>query len=287
MEVDTPVLSSATVPDPNVDSLQTEVRGQDSLRYLHTSPEFPMKRLLAAGCGDIYQICKVFRQGEIGRNHNPEFTLLEWYRVGYDHHRLMDDMSSLLKHALPEINAEPPLRITYREAFKALAGIDSEAGPDQLANTAIHFPAVAPEGLTEKDQWLDWLMSTQVAPRFPKDRFTFVYDYPASQAALSRIREGDSPVAERFEVYWGDLELANGFHELTDADEQRARFNAERAQRRQQGAQVPPLDERLLAALEKGLPDCAGVALGLDRLLMVCLGKTVINDVLAFGFENA
>ncbi len=287
LEVDTPALSSAAVSDPHVESLVTRIDGVAGAHYLHTSPEFPMKRLLAAGSGDIYQICKVFRQAEIGRVHNPEFTLLEWYRIGFNHHDLMDEMDALLDHLVPEIENRPTLRITFHEAFLQYAGIDIEGDVESIRAGAIKCSHAVPEGITEKSDWLDWLMGQIVAQGLPRDRFTFIYDYPGSQAALARIRPGKPAIAERFEVYWGDLELANGFHELADADEQLARFRNECASRKVEVRHVPPVDERLIDALRHGLPDCAGVALGLDRLLMLCLGKTELKDVMTFAFDHA
>lgn len=287
LEVDTPALSASAVSDPNVESLQTRVEGVANVRYLHTSPEFPMKRLLAAGSGDIYQICKVFRQGELGRVHNPEFTLLEWYRIGFNHHDLMDEMDRLLGEIVPEIDSPPALRITYHEAFLQYAGIDVEGDIDSIRARAVDCSRAVPTGITKKDTWLDWLMGECISRDFPRDRFTFVYDYPASQATLARIRPGQPAVAERFEVYLGELELANGFHELGDADEQYARFQGECDSRRIQSRHAAPIDKQLIAALRHGLPGCAGVALGLDRLLMACLGKTSLKDVLTFTFDHA
>jgi len=287
LEVDTPALSAAGVSDPNVESLETRVDGVAGARYLHTSPEFPMKRLLAAGSGDIYQICKVFRQGEIGRVHNPEFTLLEWYRIGFDHHDLMGEMDALLDELVPEIERRPTLRITYHEAFSRYAGIDVEGDVESIRAGAIRCSHAIPGGITERGDWLDWLMGQIVAPGLSRDRFTFIYDYPGSQAALAKIRPGNPELAERFEVYWGDLELANGFHELVDADEQFARFRRECGSRWVGSRQAPPIDENLIAALRHGMPDCAGVALGLDRLLMLCLGKTSLKDVMTFSFDHA
>ena len=286
LEVDTPALSEAAVSDPHVESPRTHIDGADRVRYLHSSPELPMKRLLAAGSGDIYQICKVFRQGEIGRLHNPEFTLLEWYRLEFDHHDLMDEMDALLDLLVPEIKNLSALRITYREAFLQYAGIDVDSDLDSIQARAVKGPRAAPTGITEKEPWLDWLMGECVAPGFPPDRFTFIYDYPGAQAALAKIRPGRPALAERFEVYWGELELANGFHELTDADEQLARFQRECDSRRDRARHVPPIDEKLIAALRHGLPDCAGVALGLDRLLMACLGKTSLSEVMTFAFSR-
>ncbi|MGH8454068.1 MAG: EF-P lysine aminoacylase EpmA [Nevskiales bacterium] len=294
LEVDTPRLSAAATVDPNIHSWLAEstVFG---CRWLHTSPEFPMKRLLAAGSGPIYQICHVFREDELGRLHNPEFTMLEWYRPGFDHHRLMDEMEALLVTLLPAGRlAQQVERLTYREAVLREAGIDPfTTGASELRNCLerqhdVPVPAnVTAEEAVDTDFWLDLLMGMVVGPRLGQSRLTFIYDYPASQAALARIRPETPPVAERFELYWRGVELANGFHELGDAAEQRRRFIADQARRRARGQVIPPLDENLLAALEAGLPDCAGVALGLDRLLMLALNLDSVSDTLTFPFDCA
>jgi lysyl-tRNA synthetase class 2 len=288
LEVETPALSAAAVTDRHIESLRTQAMIDGPTLYLHTSPEFPMKRLLAAGSGDIWQLCKVFRAGEAGRRHNPEFSMLEWYRLGYDHHHLMDEVAELLAELDPT-TAQPPTRLSYAEAIADYAGLDVVSASAAEIRQCIADNGVAlPEGLgDDRDLWLDLLMSTVIAPRFPPDAYTFLHDYPASQAALSRIVPGEPPVAARFEVFRGELELANGFWELADAHEQRARFEAEQDLRRAAGQVVPPLDERLIGALHHGLPDCAGVALGVDRLLMLLLGTNDIRDVLAFSLERA
>ena len=285
LEVDTPALSAGATPDPHIDSLRTA-----SGQFLHTSPEFPMKRLLAAGSGSIYQICKVFRDGEAGRLHNPEFTLLEWYRVGLDHHALMDEMEALFSALFEaESRAVRFERMTYREAFRRHAGLDPfEAANDELCRVARRagIDLADPDDL-ERDDWLDLLMSEVVSRAFDPGALTFIHDYPASQASLARIRPGSPPVAERFELYFGALELANGFHELDDAAEQRRRFEKDLADRGEAGKERVPLDERFLEALEAGLPACAGVAVGLDRLLMALSGATSIEQVMAFPVDRA
>jgi lysyl-tRNA synthetase class 2 len=291
LEVDTPMLSAAATVDPNIDSWAADSAAYGR-RWLHTSPEFPMKRLLAAGSGPIYQICHVFRDGERGRLHNPEFTLLEWYRPGFDHHRLMDEVEALLAAALPAPPAAAE-RIRYRDAVRRESGIDPFAtGAASLRRSLADLGVPEPAGLSaaeaaDTDFWLDLLMGEVVGPRLGRDRPCFIYDYPASQAALARIRDGDPPVAERFELYWQGIELANGFHELGDPAEQRRRFEADRARRQARGQAAPPLDQNLLAALEAGLPGCAGVALGLDRLLMLSLGLRTVAETLAFSFDRA
>jgi len=288
LEVDTPTLSIAGNPDPNLASFSSFycTPGIQQRLYLHTSPELAMKRLLAAGSGPIYQICKVFRNGEHGRFHNAEFTLLEWYRPGFDHHQLMTEMDDLFQALLQTPGAE---RVTYQEIVQRHAQIDPH-----LASISELRARTAEDGIVpnldelDRDGWLDLLFSQLVAPHLGKaGRPTFVYDYPASQAALARIRPGIVPLAERFEVYLAGIELANGFHELGDAAEQRQRFAHQLSTRRQRGLAPIPLDEKFLAALELGFPDCAGVALGIDRLLMIRIGATNIEEVLAFPRTRA
>jgi lysyl-tRNA synthetase class 2 len=296
LEVETPALSAAATTDPALASFATRYTGplfpRGQTLYLHTSPEFPMKRLLAAGSGSIYQICKVFRDGEAGRRHNPEFTLLEWYRVGFDHHRLMDETGELVMELLaPSLSLQPPERLTYREAFQRHAGLDPFAASHHEFGQAarMHGISVSPELVseTDPDPWCDLLLTHVVEPKLGQGRLTFIYDYPVSQAALARIQPGNSPVAARFELYLNGIELANGFHELANADEQRKRFEQQRQTRAAEGLPAVPVDERLLAALAHGLPDCAGVALGFDRLVMLASGACTIDDVLAFPLERA
>ena len=295
LEVETPVLSAAAITEPNLASFSTVYSGPGSrfgqTLYLHTSPEFPMKRLLAAGSGCIYQIARVFRDGEAGRRHNPEFTLLEWYRVGFDHHRLMDEVAELVTELLAGrlVRAEPE-RLSYQELFQRHLDLNPhQASVAELAACAQAWGVSIPSGMPadDADPWLDLLLTHCIEPRLGAGRLTFVYDYPASQAALARLRPGEPPVGERFELYLNGVELANGFHELGDAGEQRRRFEAENAARRALGLPVMPMDENLLAALEAGLPDCAGVALGFDRLAMLAAGKAFIQDVIAFPVNIA
>lgn len=288
-EVETPLLSAATNPDPNLASFACRYSGPgappDATLWLQTSPEFAMKRLLAAGSGSIYQLGRAFRRDERGRFHNPEFTLLEWYRVGMDHHGLMDEVADLMQAVLGPL---PRQDVTYRDAFLRHAEVDPfTADMAQLRACAERHGIVAPPTLIERDGWLDLLFSMVVGPGFDPEWLTFVTDFPPSQAALARIRPDSPPVAERFELFVGPLELANGFHELTDPNEQARRFASERAEREAAGQPVPSLDERLLAALRTGLPDCAGVALGVDRLVMLACGARSIEEVLAFPVERA
>lgn len=296
LEVETPALSGAATTDPALASFVTRYTGprfpQGQALYPHTSPEFPMKRLLAAGSGSIYQICKVFRDGEAGRQHNPEFTLLEWYRVGFDHHRLMDETGELVMDLLAQsMSLQSPERLTYRETFQRHAGLDPyAASPADFARAAeTHGISVSPELVSDRapDPWRDLLLTHVVEPKLGQGRLTFIYDYPASQAALARIQPGNPPVAARFELYLNGIELANGFHELADADEQRRRFERQLHARKTGKLPAVPMDERLLAALAYGLPDCAGVALGFDRLVMLACGARTINDVLTFPLERA
>jgi lysyl-tRNA synthetase class 2 len=246
-----------------------------------------MKRLLAAGCGDIWQICKVYRDGESGRFHNPEFTMIEWYRLGVDHHALMSDVERLIGAMLPPSRAfDRSERLTYREAVHLHAGIDPFDDPDavliaRLESSGIEVPR---EVRGDRDGCLDLIMATLVGPQLGHDRLTFIYDYPASQAALAQIR---GPVASRFEAYMDGLELANGFHELGNSPEQRARFERDLAERTKRGLPPMPVDERFLAALGHGLPECSGVALGFDRLVMCATGANHIDAVLAFPFDRA
>ncbi len=246
-----------------------------------------MKRLLAAGCGDIWQVCRVYRDGESGRFHNPEFTLIEWYRVGIDHHSLMSDVERLISTMLPPArHFDSAERLTYREAMQLHAGIDAFDDPIAVLIARLESAGIdVPRSIRgDRDACLDLIMGTIVGPQLGRERLSFVYDYPASQAALARVR---GRVASRFEAYLDGIELANGFHELGAAAEQRARFETDLAERARKGLPPMPIDERLLAALEFGLPDCAGVALGFDRLVMCATGAKHIDEVLAFPFARA
>ena len=292
-EVETPLLSQAGSTDPALHSLS--VATESGRRWLHTSPEFPMKRLLAEGSGDIYQIAKVFRDAEAGRYHNPEFTLLEWYRLGFDHHALMDELQALITDLAdllapltpPASQAKCWRRLSYQEVFMQGLGIDPhQASVAELANCAAQ-QGLAISGDLDRDGWLDALLSLAITPTWPEDTLSFIYDYPASQAALAKVDQGPPATARRFELYWGPVELANGFHELTDPLEQRQRFARDLKQRAAQGLVPIPMDERLLEALQAGLPDCAGVALGLDRLLMRLTDAAHIREVLSFSWDEA
>lgn len=306
LEVETPLLCRAAGSDPNLQAIRATggAGGQGEIPlYLQTSPEFAMKRLLAAGAGPVFQLCKAFREGERGRRHNPEFTLLEWYRPGFDEHALMDEVEALLSHLLSTLGGagsgaggisagEGALdgrveRVSYRALFRRHLGLDPHAAStEELAARAGGEIEVTMKG-AGREEWLDLLYSHLIEPRL-RGR-VFIHDFPASQAALARV-EADAegmPVARRFELVIGGLEIANGYHELADAAEQRRRFERDLAVRARRGQDCPPLDERLLAALEHGLPDCAGVALGVDRLLMVLTDAGSIDEVLAFPLERA
>lgn len=291
LEVETPVLCAATVTDPHLHSIQAEFIEEGAKKsrtlYLQTSPEFAMKRLLAAGSGPIYQICKSFRNGEVGRWHNPEFTMLEWYRPGFDHHALMDEMDALLQAVLNTAAAE---RISYRAIFQQYLELDPHTASIQaLQQSAMRMGLHTSAELTEagRDTWLQLLMSHIIEPQIGQVRPAFIYDFPASQAALARIRQEQIPVAERFEVYFKGIELANGFHELADAQEQERRFHHDLQQRQALGLPAVPIDKHLLAALGAGFPDCAGVALGVDRLVMLAVNAEAIAEVVSFTIQNA
>jgi lysyl-tRNA synthetase class 2 len=287
LEVETPILSAAAVTDPQIESLMTHVAGAGRF-YLHTSPEYAMKRLLAAGSGDIYQICRVFRDGESGRWHNPEFTLIEWYRLGFDDGQLMSEVEALIGAVLAPHRMLPPAeRLSYAAALQRHAGVDAHGASDRELTLAAERHGIDCRAELDRDATLDLLMGLIVGPRLGVDRPCFICDYPASQGALARLKPGLPPVAARFEFYLDGIELANGFHELTDGSEQRARFEQEQSVRRARGLTTRPLDERLLAAMAAGLPDCAGVALGFDRLVALALGATRLAEAVAFTLDQA
>ena len=290
LEVETPILSAAGNTEPNIESFSTQFSGHVDAgareRWLRTSPEYPLKRLLAAGVGDCYELGRVFRNGEAGERHNPEFTMLEWYRVGWDHRRLMHETIELVEAALAMLGRRAEVLIEgYRQLFIDELGLDPAHAPIDALRAPLAEQGIAPAGLT-RDDWLDLLLTHKLQPAFPRDRITVIHDYPASQCALARVRPGDPPIAERFELYLGPYELANGYHELNDETEQRARFERDNARRRERGQRELPMDERLLAVLG-AMPDCAGVALGVERLLMCLAGTDAIAGVLAFPFAEA
>lgn len=293
LEVETPLLAHAGVSAPALHNLCAWPQGEVESRqpaFLQTSPEYAMKRLLAAGSGDIFQIARAFRAGEQGGRHNPEFTLLEWYRVGWSYRQLMDEVAELLAEILAIPHA--PELLSWGEVFEEYLEVDPFT-----AGVAALRAVCAREGLTlsaemkactDRDTWLDLMLGSLIEPRLPADRLVFVHAWPASQAALARLDTGGArPVAERFEVYYRHVELGNGYQELTDAGELRQRFAADNRRRTQLGLPEVAPDERLLAAMEAGLPACSGVALGVDRLLMLAAGAECIEDVLAFPSTRA
>ncbi|KEY91591.1 hypothetical protein CF67_14017 [Candidatus Photodesmus blepharus] len=289
-EVDTPSISHSTITDVHVEVFQTHFitssRPDTNPLYLVTSPEFHMKRLLAAGSGCIYQICKSFRNGESGRCHNPEFTMLEWYRVDFDHYDLMNEMDELLQLIL-KCNAAQ--RISYQQVFidildvcpledsiQKLKKVGKKLGFGDIANSE-----------QDRDSLLQFLFRFGIEKKIGKQVPVFIYDFPASQAELARINLKDGRIAERFEVYFKGVELANGFHELSNPTQQLARFERKNALRTKLGLVTRAVDYNLIASLQAGLPDCAGVALGIDRLIMLSLNCNHINQVIAFPFLKA
>ena len=294
MEVETPLLSSAATVDLHIESFSAQFLpdgGQAADYYLQTSPEFPMKRLLSAGSGDIYSLSKVFRNGEAGGRHNPEFTMLEYYRLGMDQQQLMDDLSNLLSRVT---DFKEGNRYSYRDVFIQYLGINPHQATGQQLNELVqeHVDRHLPE--LERNDCLDLLFSTMVEPNLGiigsnQLNGAFVYDYPASMSALARLhtnKEGET-VAARFELFVNGVELANGYHELTDGDEQQYRFEQEREKRKKLGKKDYPHDQRMVNAIKEGMPDCAGVAMGVDRLLMLINETGNIADVLAFDFSRA
>lgn len=287
-EVDTPLLARYGVTDPHLQNVTCRLQQSEQAFVLQTSPEYAMKRLLAAGSGCIYQLSHVFRDDEISPRHNPEFTLLEWYRVGFDGSALMAEVSALLADLL---GCSAPQSMTYQQAFQTYLQIDplaDDAHP-QLQQALQHYPAVAALAMreTDRDTLQQLAMAMVIEPALPADTPIFITHFPASQAALARLNADDPRVAERFELFYGGLELANGYHELTDAHEQQRRFAQDTSQRAALQRPLSAADPRLLAALQHGLPDCAGVALGFDRVLMLACQKQHIQQVLPFAIDRA
>lgn len=290
LEVETPLLSRASVTDAHILSMpaifQNIGNKNEITLYLQTSPEYAMKRLLAAGSGDIYQICKAFRQGEIGKLHNPEFTMLEWYRLNWDHRDLMNEVDGFLQNVFNLPSAD---KISYADIFIKYLDINPhlvfvaeliECGrKNNLAVENFHE--------TDLNFWLDFLFSHAIEPNLGQERPCLIYDFPITQAALAKIRDDNPPVASRFELYYRGIELANGFHELQDAREQRQRFLEDLNYRKKNYLPFVPIDELFLAALTHGLPNCAGVALGLDRMMMLMADQESIAKVLSFDFTRA
>ncbi len=288
LEVDTPALTRHGVTDPHIAGLQTHVAAcGDTPLYLHTSPEYAMKRLLAAGAPDIYQICKVFRDHEVGRLHQPEFTMIEWYRRGATLDAIIDDTVGLIR-AIGGAAELPSRRYRYRDRFIDACGIDPLiAGAAELANAAealIDTGDLRRHIGSDRTAWLDLLLSHIVVPGLPADELSVIHHFPAPQAALARLDPADPATAERFEAFWTGVELANGYRELTDADEQRQRFAADGQRRGALGLPAIAPDHALLAALDNGLPECSGVALGFDRLVMIACGLHHIDQAVSFAF---
>lgn len=290
LEVETPNLSSSTVSDLHMQPFATDFasppRGGNQTLYLQTSPEYAMKRLLCAGSGAIFQICKAFRNEQAGRNHNPEFTMLEWYRPGFDHLQLIDELDELVQQIL---DCRAASKISYQQVFSHYLSMDPlTASLEDLKRLGCELGY---EHICQNEQSIDTLLQLlfcqHVEPHIGQDAPCFVYDFPASQAALAKINPADPRVAQRFELYYQGKELANGFHELSDAQEQLERFAHDNLLRKAAGLEQVIPDPYFLAALQAGLPDCAGVAVGLDRLMMLALGKTDISQVLAFSYNNA
>ena len=289
LEVETPALGAAATSDPQIQSLRVLDPQGAALGYLHSSPEYAMKRLLAAGSGDIYQLCRVYRAGERSRLHNPEFTLLEWYRLGFGLQALMQETAALCQQLLDDGPPRPVEYVSYQEAFLRHLGVDPlAASTEHLAERALaHGLAGSSLATSTREELLDFLVATQVGPRLGEAGLACLHHYPASQASLAQIDAQDPRTALRFELYAQGIELANGYVELGDAREQRRRFAADRRERQRRGLAPHGGDDRLLAALAAGLPACAGVALGFDRLLMVRLGAASIDEVLALPIERA
>jgi elongation factor P--(R)-beta-lysine ligase len=293
LEVDTPLVVNSPVSDVHIASATVGLVEHESAAgaphplYLHTSPEYAMKRLLAGGSGDIYQICHVVRGNERGRLHNPEFTLIEWYRLGFSLGALMDEVEALVRVLLgPQHRPRRSERLSYREAFARELSLDPFVAPDATLEEAARRLGLE-SAAANRDELLEFLMGVGVGPRLGRGALTFIHGYPATQAALARLDPQDRRAALRFELYCEGIELANGFEELQSAAEQRARFERDNAERRRAGQPLRPPDERLLAALGCGLPDCAGVALGFDRTLMLAVGAKHIDEVLAFPTGRA
>lgn len=287
IEVDCPFLSSGASVDPYIDLMSVSC-SQGPQRYLHSSPEYAMKRLLSMGMGNIYQLSHVFRDDECGRFHNPEFTMAEWYRIGIQFEEMIAETLEYIELFLGTKDVE---HIAYREALQRYAGVDYLNATDQQLLECLNdygvkpYPALASEG---RDAILHMILSVVVEPAFKEKELCVLLDYPASQAALSQVYDkGNEMVAKRFEVFYQGVELANGYHELADAHEQRRRLHDANQKRTEEGRKRLPADEFFLKALEKGIPDCCGVAVGFDRLMMLRQGSESIDEILPFGWQNS
>ncbi len=300
LELETPLIASAAATDPHLDSIR--VLDGDKPFYLNTSPEYCMKRFVSEHRCSVFQICKSFRMGESGPHHNPEFTMLEWYRVGFSLEQLMDEVEALIQHVLGSLGKPPAptRRISYQQLFFDVTGLNPhQCAIEQLADFARHYQFDIPAGMSEanatglkatleKNDWLDWLMSTVVVDSLPDGQLTTIYDYPESQCAMAKLaaNEQGEMVARRFECYLGKLELANGYDELLDYGEQRQRFELDNNKRHIIGKPLVQYDRLILQALDHGMPDCAGVAVGLDRLLMVIAGEDALAKVMSYSWER-
>ncbi len=288
LEVETPALSQAGNTDPSIESFQVDALGKQ--RYLHTSPEYPMKRMLVAGSGDIYQICKVWRAGELGYRHNPEFTMLEWYRLGFTYHQLMQEVETLLLSVLPLIQSTSRF-VSYQQLFLEVLGIDPHIASYSELQLCMDSAQIDVVGELDSDAILDLLMTHCIEPSFAENSLTFVYDYPATQKALAELSDDELPVAQRFEVYLGTkegaVELGNGYQELTDAQENVEVLHSDLEKRKARGMADIPVDNHFLSAMQQGLPKCAGVAIGLDRLLMCQLNKKNLQEIISFAWTVA
>lgn len=289
LEVDTPALSRAAVSDVHIESLAVESSLSSESLYLHTSPEFFMKRMLAAGYPDIYSITRVFRDGEVGRSHQPEFTMLEWYRLGFNLESIIQDTAQAIAVALqqPHLGTDY-ITINYQDAFLATCGIDPQkASIDSLAEIMAADQDLRASLGNDRSAWLDLILTTKILRDFDTDELTVLQHYPADQAALARSCPNDATVADRFEVFLGTMEIANGYVELTDRAIQEDRIAADQAYRKDRGLPQRPVDQALIDALEFGLPACAGVAMGIERLQMLYDKSDDIRDVITFAFEGS
>lgn len=292
LEVETPLLCSAIGTDPNLDFFTTNYQLPPKQRtlFLQTSPEFAMKRLLATGSGSIYQICKAFRNGETGRFHNPEFTLLEWYRVGFNLSQLMDEADELIALLFAGSSLQTTQRVSYQNLFQQTTGLNALVFSYQdYADYARSSGLIDAIAICKHDHvlWLDFIFSHQIQPHLGQNALCMVHGYPACMSSLARNNQDNPAITGRVELFINGIELGNGYYELSDAKEQKRRFDKEVAARKVLQRPDVVKDERLLAALEAGLPDCSGIAIGLDRLLMLLSNSATIDEVLAFSISRA
>ncbi len=286
LEVETPILSSAGNTDVHIESFTSQAINPDfDKSYLRTSPEFPLKRLLCSGIGDVFEIAKVFRRGEISRTHNVEFTLLEWYRLGFNYQQLIKDVEALFQYLFDafKVSVEVSQSFTFFQSFEKFLAINIEEITHEELNQVCHEKGYSGSVLS-KDEALDYLFATQIQPQLHKKRLTFITHYPASQAALSEIDAENPMYSLRFEVFYHGQELGNGYQELTDANELLYRFEQDNIKRRNNTIGI---DDNLIKAMSTGMPACSGIAVGIDRLLMVLMGIDEISEVLSFNASNS